>query len=43
LKIPVKKNRKSKKNPDPKLTPEQKEYNRFVGKTAWWSRIATLA
>ena len=32
LKIPFKKPRKSKKNPDPKLTPEQKEYNRFVGK-----------
>ena len=33
LKIPFKKPYKTKNNPDPQLTPEQKEYNKFVSKT----------
>ena len=33
LQIPFKKPYKTKKNPDPKLTAEQKIYNKFVSKT----------
>ena len=33
VKIPFKKPYKTKNNPDPKLTPEQKEYNKFVSST----------
>lgn len=33
LKIPFKKPYRTKNNPDPKLTPEQKAYNTFVSKT----------
>ena len=33
LKIPFKKPYKTKNNPDPQLTPEQKAYNKFVSKT----------
>jgi hypothetical protein len=33
LNIPVKKTRKSKNNPDPQLTDEQKEHNKKVAKT----------
>lgn len=32
LKIPIKKPYSTKKNPDPKLTPEQKDYNKSVSK-----------
>ena len=32
LEIPYKKPRKSKNNPNPELTKEQKEYNKFTGK-----------
>lgn len=33
VEIPFKKPYKTKNNPDPKLTDEQKEYNKFVSKT----------